>query len=100
MSGSLDCYYDPSDGERYPHKWGYTDTRFEFDGPKSVRVTGRRYPLAGPSLPSSHSLIDGNVALIAVEGATRPTPRTHPVRKLVRPSRFPYSPSHGIPYTH
>ena len=51
MSGGLDCYYDPSDGERYPHKWGYTDTRFEFDGPKSVRVTGRRYPLAGMSLP-------------------------------------------------
>jgi hypothetical protein len=37
MSGSLDCCYDPSDGERYPHRWGYSDTRFEFDGPKSAR---------------------------------------------------------------
>ena len=35
MSNKLDAYYDPSDGERYPHRWGYTDTRFEFEG---VRV--------------------------------------------------------------
>jgi alkyldihydroxyacetonephosphate synthase len=43
--------YDFSDGERQPHKWGYTDTVFEFDGPRSVRVTGSRYPLAGYSMP-------------------------------------------------
>ena len=43
--------YDMSDGDRYPHCWGYTDTRFEFDGPGSVRMTGSRYPLAGYSLP-------------------------------------------------
>jgi hypothetical protein len=49
--GQLDSYYDPSDGERQPHKWGYTDTRFEFDGPRSVLVTGSRYPLCGQSLP-------------------------------------------------
>ena len=42
-----DASYDLSDGKRHPHKWGYTDTRFEFDGPKTVRVTGSRYPLAG-----------------------------------------------------
>ncbi len=47
----LDSYYDPSDGERYAHRWGYTDTKFVFDGPRSVRVTGNRYPLAGYSLP-------------------------------------------------
>ena len=46
-----DAFYDPADGERHPHKWGYTDTCFEFDGPKSVRVTGSRYPLAGYTLP-------------------------------------------------
>ena len=44
-------FYDPSDGERHPHKWGYTDTKFEFDGPDSVRVTGSRYPLAGFNMP-------------------------------------------------
>jgi len=49
--GGLDTYYDMSEGERFPHRWGYTDTRFEFDGPRSVRVTGRRYPLSGYSMP-------------------------------------------------
>jgi alkyldihydroxyacetonephosphate synthase len=47
----LDSCYDSSEGERFPHKWGYTDTRFEFDGPGSIRVTGSRYPLAGYNLP-------------------------------------------------
>lgn len=50
-SGGDEAFYDPSDAERQPHKWGYTDTRFEFDGPRSVRVTGSRYPLAGYSMP-------------------------------------------------
>ncbi len=49
--GEDDVFYDPSDAERQPHKWGYKDTRFEFDGPRSVRVTGSRYPLAGYSMP-------------------------------------------------
>ena len=31
----VDSFYDPSDGDRQPHKWGYTDTIFEFDGPRS-----------------------------------------------------------------
>ncbi|HJP29626.1 MAG TPA: FAD-binding oxidoreductase [Candidatus Latescibacteria bacterium] len=48
----VDTFYDLSDGERKPHKWGYTDTVFEFDGPRSVRVTGSRYPLAGYSMPA------------------------------------------------
>ena len=48
---AADACYDSSDGERHPHKWGYTDTRFEFDGPKTVRVTGSRYPLAGFAMP-------------------------------------------------
>ena len=48
---AADACYDLSDGERHPHKWGYTDTRFEFDGPKTVRVTGSRYPLAGFTMP-------------------------------------------------
>jgi alkyldihydroxyacetonephosphate synthase len=45
------AFYDLSEGERQPHKWGYTDTVFEFDGPRSVRVSGSRYPLAGYSMP-------------------------------------------------
>ena len=46
-----DLSYDPSEGERYPHRWGYSDTKFEFDGPRSVRVSGSRYPLAGYNMP-------------------------------------------------
>ncbi|MEE2658878.1 MAG: FAD-binding oxidoreductase [Candidatus Latescibacterota bacterium] len=49
--GELDSYYDSSDGECYEHKWGYTDTRFEFDGPRTVRVTGDRYRLCGFTMP-------------------------------------------------
>ena len=46
-----DAFYDPRDGERYVHKWGYADTRFEFDGPKCVRVTGDRYQISGFRMP-------------------------------------------------
>lgn len=43
--------YDAAPGERFPHLWGYVDTRFEFLDARTVRVTGDRYPLAGPPLP-------------------------------------------------
>ena len=49
---SEDSFYDLSDGERQQHRWGYTDTNFEFVGPKLVRVTGSRYPLAGYEMPN------------------------------------------------
>ncbi|MCH8012843.1 MAG: FAD-binding oxidoreductase [Candidatus Marinimicrobia bacterium] len=48
----LDVYYDMSETERHHHKWGYTDTEFDFDGPKSVKVSGNRYPISGYSMPS------------------------------------------------
>ena len=44
--------YDPSRGERHAHKWGFTDTYFEFDSPLTVRLAGNRYPLAGYTLPA------------------------------------------------
>ena len=46
-----DFVYDTSDGELHPHKWGYTDTRFEFESPTRIRLTGTRYLLAGYSMP-------------------------------------------------
>ncbi len=49
--GNLDLSYDPSPGTRFAHKWGYVDTKFEFVGPRVVRVTGSRYPLAGYEMP-------------------------------------------------
>ena len=51
MSRSEYANYDQSEGSRYPHRWGYQDTQFEFDGPRSVRLSGSRYPLSGYSLP-------------------------------------------------
>jgi alkyldihydroxyacetonephosphate synthase len=43
--------YDPAPGRRYVHLWGYDDTRFEFLDPRTVHLTGHRYPLAGAPLP-------------------------------------------------
>jgi len=40
----------PSDA-RHPHRWGFADTRLEFDEAGSVRMTGHRYPTSGQSLP-------------------------------------------------
>jgi alkyldihydroxyacetonephosphate synthase len=36
---------------RHPHRWGFADTRLDLEGPRSVRMTGARYPLSGQSLP-------------------------------------------------
>ena len=46
-----EAYYDLSEEDRYLHKWGYVDTRFEFDDPRSVKVTGDRYPISGFCMP-------------------------------------------------
>ena len=46
----LDSCYDDSDGPRHPHKWGYADTGFEFEG-RAVIMRGGRYALAGKNLP-------------------------------------------------
>ncbi len=43
--------YSYEAGERHAHKWGYTDTRFEFVDEGSVRVTGNRYPICGYTMP-------------------------------------------------
>lgn len=46
-----DMNYDLSEGERYPHKWGYRDTWFEFADPGKVKVSGSRYPVSGYTMP-------------------------------------------------
>ncbi len=46
-----DEFFDHSDAERYPHKWGYTDTRFEFVDDRTLKVTGSRYPISGYRMP-------------------------------------------------
>jgi len=47
----LDKNYDPSEGERYAHKWGYQDTWFDFANPREVTVAGSRYPVSGYTMP-------------------------------------------------
>jgi len=44
-------FFDRSEGEQFAHKWGYTDTRFEFVNERTVRVTGNRYPICGFDMP-------------------------------------------------
>ena len=47
----MDKNYDTSEGERYPHKWGYRDTWFDFANPREVKVEGNRYPVSGYTMP-------------------------------------------------
>ena len=44
-------FFDRAEGEQFDHKWGYADTRFEFDDDRTVHVTGTRYPLCGYQMP-------------------------------------------------
>ena len=44
-------FFDRSKDEQFAHKWGYADTRFEFDDDRTVHVTGTRYPLCGYQMP-------------------------------------------------
>ena len=45
-------FFDRSEGEQFDHKWGYTDTRFEFVDDRTVRVSGNRYPICGFDMPN------------------------------------------------
>lgn len=47
----LDMNYDMSGGKQYAHKWGYQDTWFDFADPRSVKVSGTRYPVSGYTMP-------------------------------------------------
>ncbi len=67
----LDRSYDPAPGKRYPHLWGYEDTRFEFCGPRLVRVTGSRYPLAGPPLPRFIPFVEEALGIPVTPGLLR-----------------------------
>ncbi len=40
-----------NDSEKFNHKWGYSDTKFEFAGDTILRVTGDRYPICGYDMP-------------------------------------------------
>lgn len=75
MSRDEERAYDPTPGERYPHRWGYRDTRFEFRGPRTVQLTGDRYPLAGRPLPDFVPFVEEMLQVpVGPEHRREPTP--------------------------
>lgn len=66
--------WQPGDGERNRLFWGYRDTAFEFCGPRTVRLTGARYPLAGAPLPDFVPYVERMLDL-AVDPASAEEPR-------------------------
>lgn len=78
--------YDPAPGRRYPHLWGYDDTRFEFLDPRTVHLTGSRYPLAGAPLPHFMPFVE---ALLGVPVGPEHLQETPPPPALPEPVRAP-----------
>lgn len=71
-------------GERNRHLWGYADTAFEFCGPRTVRLTGDRYPLAGTPLPDFFPFVEHMLGL-SLEPSEARAP--HPPEALAPPLR-------------
>ncbi len=73
-----DSAWQAEAGERNRLFWGYRDTAFEFCGPRTVRLTGARYPLAGKPLPDFVPYVERMLGLALDPADLRePTP---PVR--------------------
>ena len=64
----LDDSYDLSEGPRFSHRWGYADTEFEFDDPRTVKVTGDRYPISGYRMPGFIPFIE-DVLQVSIDPA-------------------------------
>ncbi len=72
-------------GARHAHRWGFADTRLELESPRSVRMTGNRYPLSGQSMPHLIPFVeqmlglpfDGTVVVHEVPPEV-PAPRMNP----------------------
>lgn len=62
---------------RHPHRWGFADTRLEFDAAGSIRMTGTRYPISGQSMP--HLLPFVEQMLGVPLGAADAVPESSPV---------------------
>jgi alkyldihydroxyacetonephosphate synthase len=61
-----------ADDARHPYRWGYADTRLEFDGPRSVRMTGTRYPLSGQSMPHLLPYVEQMLGVTVDAASIRP----------------------------
>jgi alkyldihydroxyacetonephosphate synthase len=62
--------YDSAEGDRHEHGWGYRDTRFVFTGPRTVHVTGRRYPIAGYPMPHFIDFVEDALGVSVDPNAT------------------------------
>jgi alkyldihydroxyacetonephosphate synthase len=76
--------YDPAPGRRYAHLWGYDDSRFEFLDPRTVQLTGDRYPLAGAPLPHFMPFVE---ALLGVPVGPEHMQEALPPAPLPAPAR-------------
>jgi alkyldihydroxyacetonephosphate synthase len=72
-----------TDSARHPHRWGFADTRLEFDGPRSVRMTGTRYSLSGHSMPHLIPFVEQTLRVSVDAAGARPeTPPAVPTARL------------------
>ena len=81
---------------RHLHRWGFADTRLEFDGPRSVRMTGARYTLSGQSMPYLIPFVEQMLgvpidpaAVRAERTPTVPPPRLNPALMAAIERLFP-----------
>jgi alkyldihydroxyacetonephosphate synthase len=44
--------------ERYDHKWGFNDTRFQANPDRTVTVTGDRYAISGTTMPGFIAFVE------------------------------------------
>ncbi|HVB38990.1 MAG TPA: FAD-dependent oxidoreductase, partial [Vicinamibacterales bacterium] len=58
--------------ERHPHRWGFADTRLEIEQPRSVRMTGTRYPLSGVSMPHLIPFVESTLGVPFDPSTRRP----------------------------
>jgi alkyldihydroxyacetonephosphate synthase len=100
------------DGERHPHRWGFADTQLEMDGPRSVRMTGARYPLSGQSMPHLIPFVEQTLGFPLDTSAPRaesapdvPSPVLHPgllaaLERTIPPDRRTTDPAVRLAHSH
>jgi alkyldihydroxyacetonephosphate synthase len=97
---------------RHPHRWGFADTQLEIDGPRSVRMTGARYPLSGQSMPHLIPFVEQTLGFPLDTSTPRPesTPAVPPpvvnpaflstLQRLLSPDRCTTDPVARLAHSH
>lgn len=101
-----------ADNTRYPHRWGFADTRLELEGTRSVRMTGDRYPPSGQSMPHLIPFVEEVLGIpfdassrVAERAPTVPPPRLPPtlaaaLDRLLPPDRRSTDPQVRLTHSH